>query len=608
MTSKNIMSAAIALAMLTGATAAYAQTPCVPPPHKHKKHEPAPPPCDTSDLKKQLDAQQAELDALKAKLAAMTPPAETDPIATPIANKAESDAQSASASAASAQTTATAAQTAADKAAADAAVAKKEADELESPLAIHYKGVLIQPGGFMAAESVYRSRATNSDIATPFNAIPYMNSNNAYLSEFNGSARQSRLSMLVTAPTDWGKVGGYVETDFLGAGTTSNNNQTNSYLLRIRSAFGYVTFNSGFTFQGGQMFTLATEDKKGVLAGPGAEALPPTIDPNYIVGFNFGRQYGLRFGQTFAGGTVSAALSVEGSQIVLASTSNAPDNFLFGGQGATGGLFNSVGSAGGSQNYTDNLAPDILAKVAFDPKGHGHYEIGGILRFFRDRVYPQTTFSTTVAPPVAGAFNAMTPGGGFFASARVPATKYFDIAAKVAGGDGTGRYGAANLGDVTVRPSGLIEPLRDGQGLGELDIHPTKKLDIFALAGVEYLQRTSYLNPIGSYTGYGDVHNQNDTGCFTQTAPTGTTGVGTSVTANCSGATRVEKEGNVGLTYRFFSSPTKGRFQAQVVYEYINRVGWTGYTNGTSFATATTFGAPKATENMIHTSFRYYLP
>jgi hypothetical protein len=272
MTSKNILSAAIALAMLTGVSAAYAQTPCVPTHYKHKKHEPAPAPCDTSDLKKQLDAQQAELDALKAKLAAMTPPAETDPIATPIANKAESDAQSASSSAAAASATATAAQTAADKAAADAAVAKKEADELQTPSAIHYKGVLIQPGGFAAAESVYRSRATNSDIATPFNAIPYMNSNNAFLSEFNGSVRQSRLSLNVTAPMSWGKAGAYFETDFLGAGTTSNNNQTNSYVLRVRSAFGYVTFNNGFTFQGGQMFTLATEDKKGVLAGPGAEA------------------------------------------------------------------------------------------------------------------------------------------------------------------------------------------------------------------------------------------------------------------------------------------------------------------------------------------------
>jgi hypothetical protein len=208
----------------------------------------------------------------------------------------------------------------------------------------------------------------------------------------------------------------------------------------------------------------------------------------------------------------------------------------------------------------------------------------------------------------SAAFNQTTPGGGFFASARLPITKYFDFGLKVAGGDGTGRYGAANLGDVTVRPSGLLEPLRDGQGLSELDIHPTKKLDLFALGGVEYLQRTSYLNAAGTYTGYGDVHNQADYGCNTQTSPSSAGGVTPAVTGNCVGNIRVEKEGVVGMTYRFFSSPTKGRFQAQLTYSYINRVGWTGYTNGTSFATATTFGAPKATENMIHTSFRYYLP
>jgi hypothetical protein len=259
-----------------------------------------------------------------------------------------------------------------------------------------------------------------------------------------------------------------------------------------------------------------------------------------------------------------------------------------------------------AQNYTDNLAPDVLAKVSFDP-GYGHYEIGGILRFFRDRVYPQSSFSTTNATDSTVGSNYMTPGGGFFVSARVPATKYVDLALKVAAGDGTGRYGASNLGDVTVRPSGLLEPLRDAQGLFELDLHPAKKLDIFALGGIEYLQRTTYLSSTGVQVGYGGITTQNDTGCSLQAAP-GTGGYSATTAGTCSGATRAVEEGNLGLTYRFFSSPTKGRFQVQLIYEYLTREGWQGYTNGTSFATATTFGAPKATENMVHTSFRYYIP
>src|SRR5664279_5274178 len=37
---------------------------------------------------------------------------------------------------------------------------------LESPLAIHYKGVTLTPGGFLAAETVWRAHALTADINT----------------------------------------------------------------------------------------------------------------------------------------------------------------------------------------------------------------------------------------------------------------------------------------------------------------------------------------------------------------------------------------------------------------------------------------------------------
>src|SRR6202007_1197327 len=63
----------------------------------------------------------------------------------------------------------------------------------ESPLAIHYKGVAITPGGFVAAKTVTRQRANVSDINTPFNSIPYMGNDLAHINESNFTARQSRL-------------------------------------------------------------------------------------------------------------------------------------------------------------------------------------------------------------------------------------------------------------------------------------------------------------------------------------------------------------------------------------------------------------------------------
>ena len=54
---------------------------------------------------------------------------------------------------------------------------------------------------------------------------------------------------------------GYVEADFLGAGITSNNNQSNSYVLRQRQVWGQAALHNGWTFTGGQMWSLVTETK-----------------------------------------------------------------------------------------------------------------------------------------------------------------------------------------------------------------------------------------------------------------------------------------------------------------------------------------------------------
>src|SRR5215469_5583768 len=79
---------------------------------------------------------------------------------------------------------------------------QKRVTDLESPLAIHYKGITITPGGFFAGETVWRPKATFSDINTPLNSIPFSGLAQARFSEFYGSGRQSRISML--AQGKWG--------------------------------------------------------------------------------------------------------------------------------------------------------------------------------------------------------------------------------------------------------------------------------------------------------------------------------------------------------------------------------------------------------------------
>ena len=129
----------------------------------------------------------------------------------------------------------------------------------ENPIAIHYKGISLTPGGFLAAETVFRNKAMGADINTPFNNIPFAGNPGGQTTEWNSSARQSRLSLLAEGKLDSVTIGGYVETDFLGTGITSNDNESNSYVLRIRQAWGQAKCDSGFTITGGQMWRMLAD-------------------------------------------------------------------------------------------------------------------------------------------------------------------------------------------------------------------------------------------------------------------------------------------------------------------------------------------------------------
>ncbi len=460
-------------------------------------------------------------------------------------------------------------------------------DKIESPLAIHYKGVTITPGGFFAAESVYRTRSLNSDINTPFNATPFPGAANAHVSEFNATGRQSRLSGLVEGKTDRFKLTGYFETDFLNAGASSNNNESNSYALRQRQIWGQVATNSGFKFTGGQMWSLVTETARST--DNRTEVLPNTVDPQYHVGFSWARQYGVRL-QQILNPLVTVAMSVEGSQTTFAA-SNAPTNFFLGGAGNAGGLFNPT------TNYSNNVSPDVIVKAAFDPH-FGHFEVGGIASFFRDRYYPNAAATTASA---AGATNDTKFGGGVIGNARFNIKQYAQVGFHAVAGDGVGRYGTVGLPDTTVHPDGTLEPLRSYQGLFSLETHPSKKLDVYAYIGGEYVQRTNYVNAKGVLVGYAPV-TINNASCGIESIPPVTGGnnfAGGNPYASggsCGAATRLVNEDSLGYTYKFYNGP-KGRVQYQIVYSYLTKLAWTGVG-----------GAPKATNNMVFTSFRYYLP
>src|SRR6202158_1400643 len=335
----------------------------------------------------------------------------------------------------------------------------------ESPSTIHYKGINLTPGGFIEAATVYRERATSSDINTPFNSIPYPGNALGKVSENNFTARhsprnavekwsentspprQSRLTLLAETTIGSAKVTGYYEGDFLGAGTTSNNRQSNSYVFRQRQVWANITWANGFQVAGGQMWSLVTESRKGIANRQ--EAFPLMIDPQYVVGWAWQRAYGFRVIKDFGKFAVCGAIG--GAQTTIGGR-GFPANFFINAPGAAGGLYNSFDGSG----YTLNRTPDFLVKATLDP-GWGHYEVVGILSDFRNRVYPCGNLPVVVANLPAGcggsgtsafgAFNDSRVGGGGGFTARLPiVAKKVDLGGHVQGGGGIGRYRCCSVG------------------------------------------------------------------------------------------------------------------------------------------------------------------
>jgi hypothetical protein len=537
-------------------------------------------------------------------------------------------------------------------------VAKEQAEAQkaaeEGPNTIKYKGINITPGGFIAAETVFRTRSVGGDINTPFTGIPYPGNALANVTETNFTARQSRLSVLGESKVGSAKVTGYYEADWLGTGVTSNNRQSNSYVFRQRIIYGQAAFENGWSFTGGQQWSLATENRKGIQNRQ--ETIPLTVDSQYQVGFTWARQYGFRVVKDF-GGKFALGLAVEGPQATIggrgfslvttttvgptASVATTGNTFL-NAPGAGGGLLNFVDTSG----YSVNKAPDIIVKAAVDP-GYGHYEVFGIVSTFRNRVYPcgvvgtdstdtnPPTTTTTVncapdptnpapKPSALGAFNDTRTGGGLGASMRLPLfAKKLDFAVKGVAGDGIGRYGSAQLADLTFRPDGTQALIRTAHGLGELEFHPNPKLDVYAYFGAEYAWRAGYqgynsitvtktpdipptatspeisptttttfkLNQIG---GYGSPF-ANNSGCSTENPPSNQ--LTPSAGGTCAGDTRVIMEGTLGFWHKFYQGP-RGGIRWGVQYSYFSKDGYSG-NNAIR---------PHAVDNMVWTSFRYYLP
>jgi hypothetical protein len=448
------------------------------------------------------------------------------------------------------------------------APAPKEEDKT-SPLQIHIGTATITPVAFMDFTSVYRNHDTNGNMGTNFGNIPYT-STSAYapnLSEFRFSSENSRIGFRVDADVKGAHVMGYMEADFHGNNATSVAVATNSNTLRER--LYWVDLNTGhFEILGGQTWTLLTPGRSGISPLPADIFYSQDIDINYQLGLVFGRIPELRF------------VYHPSKKMAFAIALDSPDQYA-GGNGGSGTIvlpsaLNTTATYQGELDYgsgntlsTPNVAPDIIAKLAFDPVKQVHFEIGGVARSFKV-YYPGVAATSSTAAIPANTFSA--EGGGGFLNFSVEPVKGFRLLTNNFWSDGGGRYIYGQAPDLIAHADGSISLIHSGSTVTGFEL-TQKKTMIYAYYGGVYIGRNTALDTNGKLIGYG-------------------------YTGSANSQNRIIQEATLGFNQTLWKNAKYGALNFMGQYSYLTRSPW-----------YVASGQPaNANINMLFFNLRYSLP
>ena len=204
---------------------------------------------------------------------------------------------------------------------------QKDVKELLNPMAIRYKGITITPVGFVDGGFAWRNHNTNSSLSTPAGNIPLDGTLNTHFSETRIDARNTRLGIRMEGnPNSNVKLTAYVLGDFYGtADPATNAGQVNSWLFRIREAWAMAELKNGFAVVGGQMYSLWTPGRRGVL--PGSMMLPLAYEGNEIIGMPYQRGLQMRFAKQI-NPNFSFAFELEQPELSAVSSAYTPSSLV----------------------------------------------------------------------------------------------------------------------------------------------------------------------------------------------------------------------------------------------------------------------------------------
>ena len=419
-----------------------------------------------SQTQKQLAAQQLEIETLKAR--SKVGPASNGATATEMDERTYDLTSSTGAPGAS-QT--------GEAAAARRGELKQEASQ---PLgSFKLGGAVLDLGGFVDLENIYRSTNTQSNIATAFASIPYSNTPQGNISEFRTTAQFSRLSVKLTDSFKGNHLLGYLEADFSGNDAPNVYQSVNGHTNRLRLYF--VDLRRGkWELLAGQTWSWLTPNRTGIGPTPVDLALTYNEDQNLGVGLPYTRAAELRFAY-HPNEHWAMGVGIEDA------------NQFIGGYVALPTAFTSIGTQfdNGAQIGAANAFPDLLSKITYDRDfsgRHVHVELTGLF----------TGAHASVMPVGSGSFRThSTVGGGGQIAANYEVLPKLTLLANAFWSDGGAHYLVGTGPQLVVRPDAAgtdvnLSMVHAGAGSVGLEWRATPK-DAFAVYyGADYFGRNFF--------------------------------------------------------------------------------------------------------------------
>jgi len=441
-----------------------------------------------------------------------------------------------------------------------ASPAGSQGDNVASPLQIHIGDATITPVGFLDFTTVFRTTDEGSGIGTNFGNIPYNNATLGKLTEMRESAQNSRVGIRVDANVKGAQVLGYMESDYLGSAPTNLAVTSNSDPLRLRLYWVDVQKN-GIEILAGQSWSFLTPNRNGLSPLPADIFYSQLMDTNYQLGLTWARQPQFRF-IVHPTDTIAAGLSFESAEQYIGGGNGTGTVTL---PSALATAYGTELDNGATTLTVPNVHPDIIGKVAFDPKAsnglHQHIEIAGLFRTFK------------VYNPINGN-NYDAHGFGGSINVNFELVKNFHILSNNFFSDGGGRYIFGQAPDLIIRADGSISPVHAGS----------------TVDGFEY-----QIGPALIYGYYGGVYSRKNYDIDPATGkPVGWGYPGSGSTDN-----RIIQEPSFGLTQTFWKNPKFGALQLILQYSYLTR---------NPFVVPSTASANNAHLSMIFADLRYVLP